>query len=290
MTVRIERIGDARSQLGESPLWDPVEQVLYFVDIRGLRIWRYDPAHGTFIGWAVPAQVGSLALREGGGAVLACADGLHLFDFATAERTLLGDPEAHLPGTIFNDGKVDRQGRFLAGTLATGQEEPIGALYALDPDHTIRTLEEQVICSNGPCWSPDGGTFYFADSGRAEIYAYDYDQDSGALGNKRLFASSRGLRGVPDGATVDAEGYLWSAICLGGKLVRYAPDGSIERIVEVPPRCVTSVMFGGPDLDVLYITSLLPSLLGREDGDADGGLYAIHGLGVRGLPERRFAG
>ena len=290
MAVRIARIGNATYGLGEGPLWDVAEQVLYFVDVPAQTIWRYDPATDSFTDWHLPTRAASLALRERGGAVLACADGFHFFDFAGGASTPLVDPEADEPRTAFNDGKVDRQGRFIAGTLDSGFGEPLGALYALDPDGSYRTLDERIICSNGPCWSPDGRSFYFADSGTREISVYDYDLTTGAVANKRLFATTHDLGGVPDGATVDAEGYLWSAICLGGKLARFAPDGRLDRVVDVPPRGVTSVMFGGPELDVLYITSLLPSLLGHDDGEADGGLYAITGLGVRGLPERRFAG
>jgi sugar lactone lactonase YvrE len=291
MTVRIERIGEMAFTLGESPLWDPLEQVLYFVDGPALAIWRYDPAADAFASWSVPAQVGSLAQRERGGAVLACADGFHFFDFDTGRRSPIADPEADLPHTIFNDGKVDRQGRFVAGTLVRGEGEPRGALYALDPDLTVRTLDRDIICSNGPCWSPDGRTFYFADSGTGEIFAYDYDPASGAVAHRRVFGTTQSQGGAPDGATVDAEGYLWGAVCLGGRIVRYAPDGRVERVVEVPARGVTSVMFGGPALDVLYATSLKPSSIGAgEDGEYEGGLFAIYGLGVRGLPEPRFAG
>lgn len=174
--------------------------------------------------------------------------------------------------------------------LETG---PNGALYRLDPDFSVHKLDDGIIVSNGPCWSPDGTRFHFADSWAGEIWAHDYDQETGSVANRRTFAkidTSRG--GAADGSTVDAEGCLWNAQVFDGKLVRYTPDGKVERVIEMPVKKVTSVMFGGPKLDILYVTSMAKPPLPRFPGDGilRGSLFAISGLGIRGLPEMRFAG
>ena len=149
-----------------------------------------------------------------------------------------------------------------------------------------------IIVSNGPCWSPDGRTFYFTDSWSGQISAYDYDLDTGTIANKRAFAKMTYEGGAFDGATVDAEGCVWSAIVYVGKLVRYAPDGSVDRVIDMPVKKVTSVNFGGPDLDVLYVTSMSKPPLPRFPADPAlrGALFAIRDLGIRGVPEPRFAG
>lgn len=173
------------------------------------------------------------------------------------------------------------------------EEGANGALYRLDPDMTVHQLDRGIICSNGPCWSPDGRTLYFNDTWSGEIWAYDYDTATGGVSNRRTFATvDTSGGGAADGSTVDAEGCLWNALVYDGKLVRYRPDGTVDRVVEMPVKKVTSVMFGGPNLDVLYVTSMAKPPLPRFPGDGPlrGALFAIHDLGVRGVPEMRFAG
>ena len=153
--MKIERIGEARYELGESPIWDPVDGVLYFVDSPAHAIFRYDPRSGDIRRWEVAGgYLGALALRAGGGAVLAMNDGFHAFDFATGVATAIAEPEAGQDELCFNDAKVDRQGRFIAGSMHTGVSEPVGALYRLDTDLACTRLDGGYICSNGPCWSP----------------------------------------------------------------------------------------------------------------------------------------
>lgn len=188
---------------------------------------------------------------------------------------------------------MDKRGRFIAGSMDTMEAGPNGALYRVDPDLSVHKLDDGIIVSNGPCWSPDGKIFYFADTWTGEIWAYDYDLDTGRVSNRRTFAkvdTSEG--GAADGSTVDAEGYVWNALVYGGKLVRYAPDGSVDRVIDMPVKKVTSVNFGGPDLDILYVTSMAKPPLPRfpGDGQARGALFAIHDLGVRGVEEPRFGG
>jgi L-arabinonolactonase len=278
--------------LGEGPLWDVEEQRLYWIDSYGNQVFRCTAAGTELASWDVPAKIGSMALRKGGGAVLSLQTGFHFLDFATGECTLIHDPEPHLPGTRLNDGKVDRQGRFVAGSMDVNEEGPNGALYRLDPDLSVHVLETGIICSNGPCWSPDGKVFYFTDTWSEEISAYDYDLATGTPSNKRKFASFKDTGGAPDGATVDAEGFVWSAAVYSGQILRFAPDGTLDRTIKTPVLKVTSMAFGGPNLDVLYVTSMARPPLPRfpEDGPMAGHLFAIYHLGVTGLPERRFLG
>ena len=234
-----------------------------------------------------------MCLRKDGGAIVSLARGFHTLDMQTGEVELIHDPEPDKPKNRINDGKVDRQGRFVAGSMDTMEEGPNGALYRLDPDFSVHKLDDGILVSNGPCWSPDGRTFYFSDTWSKEIWAYDYNTETGAVSNRRTFATIdvTGGGGV-DGATVDAEGCVWSALVYIGKLVRLTPDGKVDRVIDMPVKKVTSVMFGGPNLDILYVTSMAQPPLPRFPGDGRlrGSLFAIHDLGIRGLPEMRFAG
>jgi sugar lactone lactonase YvrE len=292
------------NHLGEGPVWDVEEGRLYWVDGTGRRvgkpsIWRLDPRTGRTEHWSLHHDVGAMALRRGGGAVLALDDGFYFFDFDSGKLDLIALVDAGEPRTRLNDGKCDRRGRFFAGGMDDREELKICGLWRLDPDLTVTQVEQGIICSNGPCWSPDDRTFYFADSFQGEIWAYDYDIDRGTLANRRTFASFAADGGVADGSTVDAEGCLWNAQIISGDLVRYAPDGTVERRIGMPVRNITSVMFGGPDLDELYVTSMArvkhPAVHDHFRREVKpqflaGSLFKVTGLGIRGLPEPRFAG
>src|SRR5271167_2442817 len=290
MAITIEKIGNIKNALGEGPVWDVGEKALYWIDGSAPAIYRLDPKTNQVKEWKTPKPIGSFALREKGGAVCAMTDGFYFFDFATATATPVKDGIVAKPGTNFNDGKTDARGRFIAGTLDAKFAKPIGSIFSLDASLKCSTLEPAIGCTNGPCFSPDNRTFYCADSVSRTISAYDYDLATGAVSNKREFAKIKGLGGVPDGATVDAEGHLWSAVAGGGKIVCYNSDGTIERTIEMPVAIPTSVMFGGADLDVLYVTTIGMKVLGMEPGPEGGALFAIKGLGVKGKPEPRFAG
>ena len=204
-----------------------------------------------------------------------------------------------MPRSRLNDGKVDRRGRFIAGGMDDKEELPICGLWRLDPDLSVTRVEAGIICTNGPCWSPDDRTFYVADTFVDEFWAYDYDIDTGTLSNKRVFADTGDSTGVPDGSTVDAEGCLWNAELISGDLVRYDPEGNVERQIGMPVRNITSVMFGGDRLDEIYVTTMArvkhPAVHDRFREDARpqfgaGSLFRVTGLGIRGIPEPRFAG
>ena len=292
--MKIEVVVDVKTTLGEGPLWDVEQERLYWIDSFDGRVFRATADGREIRSWDVPMKIGSMALRkDGSGAVVSLQRGFHLLDFASGDVTLIHDPEPDRPMNRLNDGKVDRCGRFFAGSMDTMEEGPSGGLYRLDPDFSVTRIDSGIICSNGPCWSPDDRTFYFADTWTGEIWAYDYDITTGAATNRRTFVrvdTSKG--GAADGSTVDAQGYLWNALVYDGRLVRYAPDGSVDRIIDMPVKKITSVMFGGPKLDTLYVTSMAKPPLPRFPGDGvlRGSLFAITGLGVTGVPEPRFGG
>ena len=289
--MRIEIAVDVKTTLGEGPLWDVEQERLYFIDSFDGRVFCCTHDGREMRAWDVPAKIGSIAIRKDGrGAICSLASGFHALDFETGECPLIHDPEPDKPNNRINDGKVDKAGRFVSGSMDTMEEGPNGALYRLDPDMTVTKLDGNIIVSNGPCWSPDGTTFYFTDSWSGEISAYDYDQATGSISNKRTFARMTEAGGAFDGATVDAEGGVWSAHVYVGKVARYLPDGTVDRVIEMPVKKVTSCMFGGPKLDILYVTSMAKPPLPRFPGDGvqRGALFAIHDLGLVGVPEPRF--
>ncbi|MFC5486970.1 SMP-30/gluconolactonase/LRE family protein [Microvirga aerilata] len=290
--LRIEVVNPECNQLGEGPLWDLAEQALYWIDSYGPAVYRID-SQGRRTSWALPEHVGSIALREQGGIICSLRSGFHALDVETGKVTLVAQAAPENPRTRINDGKVDRQGRFVAGTMDYEERDPLCALYRLDPDLSVTQLDDGIICSNGPCWSLDGTTLYFADTTKRLIYAYDYDPRNGATSNKRIFAdfAAHDLLGYPDGATVDAEGYLWSCEVYRGRLVRFRPDGTLDRVVGLPVDSATSLIFGGPNLDVAYVTSMARPIGGKPPREKEAGmLFAVYGLGVKGVPEPRFAG
>lgn len=288
--MRITRLPLARCSVGEGPVWDAGEQALYYIDILEKRVLRWDPASEEHRSWPVPDMIGSMALREGGGAIVALPDGIHALDFESGAVTpfALFDPAD--PAIQLADGKVDRAGRFVFGTSHRQAKEPIGGLYSLGADGAISRLDEGLILGNGPCFSPDDRTLYHADSMRHVIYAYDYDIETGMASNRRAFFDSSAYGPIPDGATVDADGDLWVAICEGGVVLRLSPQGEVKQAIEMPTRLPASCMFFGPDLDRLFVPSIDPTFLRREPAEGDGWCYVIDGLGVRGRAEPRYRG
>lgn len=288
--MRITRAPLPRCKVGEGAVWDEAEQALYYIDILEKRVFRWHPASGAHRSWDVPAMVGSMALRREGGAIVALPDGIHSLDFESGEVTpfALFDPPD--PAIQLADGKVDRTGRFVFGTSHRQAKEPLGGLFSLGADGAIAQLDEQLILGNGPCFSPDNRTLYHADSMRHTIYAYDYDLAIGTATNRRQFFDSSDYGPIPDGATIDANGDMWLAICEGGVVLRLSPSGEVTLTIEMPTRLPASVMFFGPELDRLFVPSIDPSFLGREPEEGDGWCYVIDGLGVKGLPEPRYDG
>jgi len=286
----IRRVGDTTDILGEGPVWDAREQALYWVDIRAPAVRRLDWRTQRVASWPMPEMVGSLAVRERGGLLLALKSSLSFFDPASGAFERVSAPEIDWPAMRFNDGKCDRQGRFWAGTMNDVTREPEGSLYRLDPARGCVAMQTGIRIPNSLCWSPDGRTMYFADSPTRTIFAYPFDPATGELGERREFATVE-APAIPDGATVDAEGFVWCAHYDGWRIVRFAPDGRVDRVVDLPVQRATSVQFGGPGLDVLFVTTatqkLAPEQLAKQP--LAGALLMLD-VGVKGLAEARYAG
>jgi L-arabinonolactonase len=285
---------DARALLGESTYWDPRESVLWWIDIYSRAIHRFDPRSGEDRTYATPEYLGCLAVRERGGLVLTMANGFHFFDPATGRFEAIVDPEADLPTTRFNDGKTDRQGRFWSGSMFEAPGQPAqrnAALYRLDTDLSCHKVLDGIGCSNGLAWSPDSRTMYFTDSHGPLVWAYDFDPATGMADNRRTFADLSWMEAIVDGATVDAEGCYWLTVPFKGKVMRYDPEGTLMRTIEMPTDLPTCCEFGGDDLDVLYVTTatLRRSAEELKGQPQAGGLFALD-VGVKGLPLVPFGG
>jgi len=280
---------DAHAELGEGTFWDPDAGILWWVDIWGKLIHRFDPATGADETFRTPAYVGSLATRAKGGLVVALADGFYFFDPPAGRWQKVIDPADRHPHARFNDGKTDRQGRFWAGTTFEDPPRPteyVGALYRLDPDLSVHRMVEGIGSSNGLAFSPDGRTMYYADSTGAYVWAWDLDPASGDIDRRRIFIDFRDTGGCADGATVDAEGCYWTTLPESGKLARYDPDGKLMRVIMMPTAIPTCCEFAGPALDRLYVTS---ARLRKLNDPLAGALFVLD-VGVKGLTLPPFAG
>jgi len=290
MTVKVSRVGTIQNQLGEGPLWDPRNELLYWVDSKAGYVHCISGANETVKDWQVHKMIGCMALRESGGAVIALSDGFYFLDLDSGEIVLVRAVEAEDERTRFNDGKTDRKGNFLAGSMGMKiRDRPLSSLYRMNTDLSMDVLEDDVIVSNGPCFSPDGGTLYFND-GRRRVLAYDYDPGKAELGNKRVFIDNEQQNCATDGATIDANGNMWAALIGSAAIGCFDHNGQLQRKIEVPANLPSSVMFGGADLDILYVTSISDSGNRVSTEPGAGGLYQVTGLGVTGIAEEYFKG
>ena len=286
-----ELVVDGRWELGEGPIWDVQTGSLVWVDIMGQQVLRYRPGEPRAIALPTPLDVGSVAIRRGGGLVAAMADGFWLTEPDSEDWIRYRPVEADQPDLRFNDGKCDPSGRFLAGSMAYDKHTGAGALYRLDPDGTVERLLEDVSISNGLAWTPDGGTVYYIDTPLQRVDAFDYDATTGRLSNRRPHIILPPEVGSPDGMTIDTEGGLWIAMWNGWAVHRYSPHGTLDLIVDVPASHVTSAIFGGPDYADLYITCAWSELTDEERAAQPhaGSLFRVR-PGVRGYPPVEFAG
>jgi len=287
----IRCVATVRTEVGEGPVWDERAGVLWWIDVKDPRLFRFDPASGENQAWRMPERIGFAALRAAGGLIGGFKTGFKWIDPESGALTTIVDPEPDRPGNRFNDGKCDRFGRLFAGTMDDAEAECTGTLYRFDPDLSVHVVRQGVHLSNGLDWSPDDRLMYYTDSLRRLIWVYDYDAERGALANERVFARVPEDAGVPDGLCVDAAGFVWSAHWGGWRLTRYAPDGRIDRVLPMPVPQPSSCTFGGPDLATLYVTSAAIGMSAADFAKAPdgGGLFAVE-PGVRGQPATRFAG
>ena len=262
----------APALLGESPVWHPGESALYYCDIPGHSLQRFDPVLGSLTQWDFDCEPASLAPVHGGGLLLAMRDGLWRFDPASGQRTRLAEPPYDPTVERFNDGKSDPQGRFWVGTIYEPREPALASLHCFSASKLTRR-KEGITVSNGLAWSPNGRTMYWSDTKAHTIFAFDFDPASGALSEQRVFASFAPKQagqsldaygGRPDGAAVDAEGCYWVAMFEGQRILRLSPSGELLREVTLPVRCATMPCFGGADLKTIYITTARENRPGAE--------------------------
>ena len=275
--------------LGEGPVWVEREQALYWLDIKGRKVFRIDEQE-QLREWPTPVRVGSLAPRADGGFIAGTEDGVAFVELEAGRFEIVHHPEEHLPDNRFNDGKVDRRGRFWAGSMDDTERDATGTLYRVDPDMRFSRIDEGYKVTNGPAFSPSGDILYHNDSARQVTYAFDLASD-GTVGERRVFARYREGEGYPDGMTVDADGCLWIAFWDGWCVRRYSPDGECIGKLDVPVSRPTSCAFGGAALDRLFITS---ASIGLDEADLAkepqaGGLF-VAVVDAKGIAERPFAG
>jgi L-arabinonolactonase len=283
MGTDFEVVTQVPDLLGEGPVYDPATGALYRIDIAGRAVRRLDLADGSAQHWPVPLEPGAVALRRSGGAVVALEDGLWSLDLDTGAVERLVDVTRGDERVALNDGRCDDAGRFWVGSYARNEADPIGGVFRIDPDRTVTQVAGGVTVGNGLDWSPDRAVMYFTDSA-GTITAYD--MEDGDAVRPRVFARDEDCS--PDGLVVDAEGGVWSAKWDGWRIVRYAPDGAIDRVVELPVQRPTAAAFGGPGLDVLYVTSASDGLDAAAQPLA--GLVLALDVGVRGRQATTYAG
>ena len=283
---QVERVCQYHCENGEGPIWHAQEQALYWVDIPSGRLFRYDPVDDIHEAVHQGRPIGGCTVQEDGALLLFRDRGtVETFRHGTVEHTVMSEiaDEVH---TRFNDVAADPEGRVFCGTMPSQDpetgEKRLGRLYRLDTDRSLRIVEEQLGCSNGIAFSPDLTRMYHADTPTHTVWLYDYDRDTGDLSHRRAFVNvENDTSGGPDGLTVDADGDLWIAIWGGSCVLNYGSDGALKGGVELPTPNVTSVMFGGSDLDELYITTAI----GRQknpDTKTAGALFRAK-PGVQGM-------
>ena len=305
--IEINSICKSQDGLGESPIWIEEEQSLYWsnhvlASLQSLNghisekpsIKRFNVATNTLTVWDMPEQVGSFGFRKQGGLVAGVNSGFCTIDLDSGAFDLLVDPEKDLPTNRFNDGKVDRKGRFWCASMDTNVSRESAHIYLLETNFNCRKVvpDYSFVVSNGIAFDPEDKKMYFADTFRKMIYVFDLDLDEGQLSHQKEFFSTAEFPGLPDGATVDAEGFYWIALAQGGKILRLDPKGRLDQTIDMPIPTPTCVTFGGDHYETLYVTSqkafLSEEMLQKypENGD----IFAINGLGIKGMPEPRFSG
>jgi L-arabinonolactonase len=288
-SVDAQCVVDCRNVLGEGALWCPLDQRLWWIDISSPTLWSWQADGKKVEHWPLAKPPGSFALRKDGGFLFAFRNGLATLKKPGAEPEWVQAEGLELGDERFNDGKTDRAGRFWAGTLDRKLGSQIGRLYRVSTDFEVKPMDRGFTISNGIGWSPDDRVMYFTDTPSRRIYRYDFDAAAGEISNRRVFVEAEPGHGGPDGMTVDAEGFVWSAQFDRWCIHRYAPDGRLERSIRLPVQRPTTCMFGGRDLATLFVTSARMDLseAALATQPHAGGLFALQ-PGVRGLPEPRF--
>ena len=288
--MNVEHVLTVGNVIGEGPRWNSAEQRLYWVDfIENQNIHSWSPLTGELHTYPTPSPVTALGFRRDGKLIVATRGEVATFDFAAGSLASVATLEQGPPKRL-NDGAVDARGRFWVGSMnAQKQEEPEVSLYRLDPDGRVQTLDTGFTVSNGMGWSPDQRVFYFIDTFRWAVYAYDYSAEPGTIGNRRIFAQCERSDGFPDGMAVDAAGNVLVAFWGGWKIIRFSPDGRREREIRFPVANPTACAFGGANLDELYVTTAKLALSPAElvQQPLAGDLFRVK-MDVRGQKEPCF--
>ena len=289
--MRAELIVDCKNEHGEGIFWNPSDGRIWWTDIQGRALWSFDPVTTQSASIPMEDRVCCFAPRAAGGLIVAYSDRVVLFDPETKKETLVTLFEPENPETRLNDGRTDRQGRLVVGGMNEVSGTPDSSVISIDGNLKVQTLIDQISCANSICFSPAGNTMFFADTPNREILAFDYDEDRGRLTNKRLHASFKQEPGLPDGSCVDAEGGVWNAEWEGHRVVRVAPNGTIDHVIDVPVWKPTCCAFGGPNLDTLFITTsrLMSDEAALKKEPSAGGLFAVK-PGIRGVIDTPFKG
>jgi L-arabinonolactonase len=277
--------------IGECPTWNVDENALYWIDTRRPSIHRRD-SDGNVKTWKMPTGMGAFAFRKSGGLIAGMQNGFCFIDLDQNRVEPIYDPEPDMPENRMNDGKCDEMGRFWIGSRDAEGKYPTASLYRLDPDLTCHKMDSGIIISNALAFSPKEPVLIYGDSTGETIFRYDYDAASGSISNKRIFLNTSHLPWRIDGANFDDEGYYWAALVRDGAIGRFDLGGRLDRLVRLPVGWPTMCCFGGPNLDIMYVTtaSYFLNEEQRREQPLAGSLFAIHGLGVRGLPPARFGG
>lgn len=286
VSFEVERVQDGWQTLGESPVWSVREQALYWVDLRAPALLRLDPVSRALSQWPMDALIGAVVPSTRGDLLVALATGIFRFDTVTGVAITLVAPEPATSANRMNETKADRGGRLWTSTMRDYGAAVTGALYRLTSADDVTRMIADVCIPNGIAWSPDDRTMYFSDTRDGRIRAYAFMPQTGELGDMRILIDADVLPGRPDGATIDADGCLWSARYGGACVARITPAGRVDRVIPLPVSNVTSCAFGDADLRTLYITTARQRLdaaqLAREP--CAGALFAMH-VPVGGLPE-----
>ncbi len=287
--MKAELVLDCRNHHGEGIFWNALDGQIWWTDIEGKQIWSLNTQQNISQSFDMPARVCCFAPCQSGGLIVAFDDRISLFDLETFQETKIHDFEPGNLETRLNDGRTDRQGRLIVGGMNEGSGQANSSVVRVDHDLSVSTVIDAVACANSTCFSPDGATMYFADTPDNEIVAYDYDTQTGVPSGRRILTSFEQEPGLPDGSCVDAQGGVWNAEWEGQRVVRIAPDGSIDRVIETPVSKPTCCAFGGENLETLYITTsrLMSDEAQLAAEPLSGGLFAVS-PGFHGVEDAPF--
>ncbi len=294
----IEVVGAVSSLLGEGPVWDAKQGIIYWIDILNGNLHSYHPKNKIQKTIALNQLIGSYALSPNDKIIAALKDGIYWVDKSTGQKELIVQPETGLSNNRFNDGKCDPAGRFWAGTMSLSEDKEAGSVYVMEKNNATQNITSKkvisnVTISNGMAWSKDGSTFYFIDTPSSEVVAYDYNLSTGQIKNKRVVISIPVAEGYPDGMTIDTEGMLWVAHWGGWQVTRWNPNtGEQLFAIPLPAAKITSCCFGGPHLTDLYISSAKVGLSSQEilEQPLAGSLFVLPNCGFQGFPADEFLG